>query len=106
MLSDLGGGVNGHDVNLCDKCGVCDDVTGWMGRRGRNAHPLCTDVGGAYGGQWASDGVRVTRQTTYTPTLLGSAGGPYIMHSASDTIGPGGWGQRPRRECALQVWCV
>ena len=27
-LSDLGGGVNGHDVNLRDKCGVCDDVTG------------------------------------------------------------------------------
>ena len=27
-LSDLGGGVNGHGVNLCDKCGVCDDVTG------------------------------------------------------------------------------
>ena len=24
----LGGGVNGHDVNLRDKCGVCDDVTG------------------------------------------------------------------------------
>ena len=23
-----GGGVNGHGVNLCDKCGVCDDVTG------------------------------------------------------------------------------
>ena len=37
--------------------------------------------------------------TTYTPTLLcseGSAG----MHSASDTIVPGGWGQRPRREPA------
>ena len=28
-------------------------------------------------------------------TLLGSEGCPYIMHSASDTIGPGGWGQRP-----------
>ena len=27
-LSDLGGGVNGHDMNLRDKCGVCDDVTG------------------------------------------------------------------------------
>ena len=27
-LSDLGGGVNGHDVNLHYKCGVCDDVTG------------------------------------------------------------------------------
>ena len=27
-LSDLRGGVNGHDVNLRDKCGVCDDVTG------------------------------------------------------------------------------
>ena len=27
-LSDLGGGVNDHDVNLRDKCGVCDDVTG------------------------------------------------------------------------------
>ena len=40
---------------------------------------------------------------TYTPTLLGSEGsarGPYIMHSASDTIGPGGWGQRSRREPA------
>ena len=24
----LGGGVNGHDVNLREKCGVCDDVTG------------------------------------------------------------------------------
>ena len=60
--------------------------------------PLCTDVGGAYRGQWASDGVRVTKINTYTPTLLGSegsAGCPYIMHSASDTIGPGGWGQRP-----------
>ena len=31
------------------------------------------------------------------PTLLGSAGGLYIMHSA---IGPGGWGQRPRHEPA------
>ena len=28
VLSDLGGGVNSHDVNLRDKCGVCDDVTG------------------------------------------------------------------------------
>ena len=28
LLSDLGGGVNGHDANLRDKCGVCDDVTG------------------------------------------------------------------------------
>ena len=27
-LSDLGGGVNGHDVNLREECGVCDDVTG------------------------------------------------------------------------------
>ena len=27
-LSDLGGGVNGHRVNLRDECGVCDDVTG------------------------------------------------------------------------------
>ena len=27
-LSDMGGGVNCHDVNLRDKCGVCDDVTG------------------------------------------------------------------------------
>ena len=27
-LSDLRGGVNGHGVNLRDKCGVCDDVTG------------------------------------------------------------------------------
>ena len=27
-LSDLEGGVNGHDMNLRDKCGVCDDVTG------------------------------------------------------------------------------
>ena len=27
-LLDLGGGVNGHDANLRDKCGVCDDVTG------------------------------------------------------------------------------
>ena len=25
--------------------------------------PLCMDVGGAYGGRWASDSVRVTRQT-------------------------------------------
>ena len=63
----------------------------------RKSAPPCTEVGGAYGGRWASDGVRVTRQTTYTPTLLG---GPYIMHSASDAIGPGGWGQRPRREPA------
>ena len=30
----------------------------------------------------------------------GSAGGLYIMHSASEAIGPGGWGQRPRREPA------
>ena len=36
----------------------------------------------------------------------GSAGGPYIMHSASDTIGPGGWGQRSGREPVRQVWCV
>ena len=28
MQSDLGGGVNGHDVNLREECGVCDDVTG------------------------------------------------------------------------------
>ena len=28
VLSDLGGGVNGHGINLRDKCGVCDDVTG------------------------------------------------------------------------------
>ena len=28
VRTDLGGGVNGHDVNLRDKCGVCDDVTG------------------------------------------------------------------------------
>ena len=28
VLSDLGGGVNGHDVNPRDKRGVCDDVTG------------------------------------------------------------------------------
>ena len=39
-----------------------------------HAHPcVCTDVGGAYGGRWASDGVCVTRQTlqtTYMPTLL------------------------------------
>ena len=27
-LSDLGGGVNGQGVNLRDKCGACDDVTG------------------------------------------------------------------------------
>ena len=25
-LSDLGGGVNGHRVNLRDKCGVCDNA--------------------------------------------------------------------------------
>ena len=25
--------------------------------------PPCTDVVGAYGGRWASDGVRATRQT-------------------------------------------
>ena len=24
---------------------------------------VCTDMGGAYGGRWASDGVRATRQT-------------------------------------------
>ena len=62
----------------------------------RKSAPLCTDMGGDYGGQWASDGVRVT--TTYTPILLGSEGSawcPYIMHSA---IGPGGWGERLRRE--------
>ena len=30
--------------------------------------PLCTDVvGGAYGGRWASDGVRATRQTHKRP---------------------------------------
>ena len=28
VLSDLGGGVNGHDMNLRYKCGVRDDVTG------------------------------------------------------------------------------
>ena len=28
LCTVLGGGVNGHDVNLRDKCGVCDDVTG------------------------------------------------------------------------------
>ena len=27
-LSDLRGGVNGHNVNLRDKCGVCDDMRG------------------------------------------------------------------------------
>ena len=26
VLSDLWGGVSGHNVNLRDKCGVCDDV--------------------------------------------------------------------------------
>ena len=63
----------------------------------RRSTPLCT---GAYGGRWASDGVRATRQTlytTYTPTSLaweGSAWCTYIMHSAI------GWGQRPRREPA------
>ena len=67
----------------------------------RKSAPLCMDVGGAYGGRWASDGVRATTiNHIHTPTLLGSegsAGCPYIMHSA---IGPGGWGQRPRREPA------
>ena len=29
----------------------------------RKSAPLCTDVGGAYGGQWASDGVRQTPRT-------------------------------------------
>ena len=29
----------------------------------RRSAPQCTDVGGAYGGRWASDGVLVTRQT-------------------------------------------
>ena len=99
-LSDLGGGVNGHDANLRDKCG---EEGGWGGAGGgaggneyvhiimahimcaRNSAPPCTEVGGAYGGRWASDGVRVTRQTlqtTYTPTLSGSegsAGGLYII---------------------------
>ena len=28
LCTVLGGGVNGHDMNLCDKCGVCVDVTG------------------------------------------------------------------------------
>ena len=28
LCTVLSGGVNGHDVNLRDKCGVCDDVTG------------------------------------------------------------------------------
>ena len=54
-LSDLGGGVNGHDVNLRDKCGVCDDVTGekggWGGVGGGNeydgTYSVCTDVGGS-----------------------------------------------------------
>ena len=32
-LLDLWGGVNSHGMNLLDQCGVCDDVTGWMGRR-------------------------------------------------------------------------
>ena len=34
------------------------------------------------------------------PTSLGWEWSPYIMHSASDTIGPGGWGQRPQSEPA------
>ena len=29
----------------------------------RNSAPPCTEVGGAYGGRWVSDGVHVTRQT-------------------------------------------
>ena len=29
----------------------------------RRSVRVCTDVGGAYGGRWASDGVRATRQT-------------------------------------------
>ena len=59
------------------------------------------DVGGAYGG---SDGVQDKHYKPCTrPPWWGLHG---IMHSASDTIGPGGWGQRPRREPALQVWCV
>ena len=32
--------------------------------------------------------------------LVGFGGGLYIMHSASEAIGPGGWGQRPRHEPA------
>ena len=52
------------------------------------------DVGGAYGGRWASDGVHVTRQTLHAH-LVGVC--RVIMHSA---IGPGGWGQRPQREPA------
>ena len=36
-LSDLGGGVNGHDANLRDKCGVCDDEEGGWGGVGGGA---------------------------------------------------------------------
>ena len=46
-----------------------------------------------------SDGVHVTRQTLSGSE--GSAGGLYIMHSASEAIGPGGWGQRPRDKCGV-----
>ena len=52
-LSDLG--VNGHDVNLRDKCGVCDDTRppglvgrGWLGVRrwGRAVWTLWGGVSG------------------------------------------------------------
>ena len=33
-------------------------------------------------------------------TFLSLISSTYIMHSALDTIGPGGWGQRPQSEPA------
>ena len=51
---------------------------------------------------WTADGPIQLYTINHVHALgsEGSAGGPYIMHSASDTIGPGGWGQRSGREPA------
>ena len=61
MSSDLRGGAGGG-------AGVNDYVythiiMAHIIMYARNSTPPCMEVGGAYGGRWASDGVHVTRQT-------------------------------------------
>ena len=72
--------------------------------------PLCTDVGGAYGGRWASDGVRVTRQTHVHDHLVGfrgvcrvSLGGGVNGHDVNLRDKCGVYGSREGQHLALCV---
>ena len=61
---------------------------------------MCMGVGGAYGGWWVSDGVRVTINHVHAH-LAGLGGvGQSIIKSGLDTIGPVGRSQRSQREPA------